>query len=263
MGGQGGLSPYRPCFRIPILISFVPYQKQQKRMDIEIITKHDLEAFRTQLLTDLERRFSKHLPPKQKQWLKSVEVRKMLKISPGTLQNLRINGTLRFTKIGGLIYYSYEDIEQLLEKGVNQNNPSGTPIEIPTIPLSFGEGSGVRSNKSPSSFSSQEGFRGLDEVGSRVRSNKSGSPEKSEYLFPFSSGAGGQSPEDSSGMRSIPSPSPLERAGVRPSPFPTVEATMMNQTPFSGPAPQGGGEGSGIKQNQTPFSFGEGSGMRS
>jgi hypothetical protein len=36
-----------------------------------------------------------------KQWLKSVDVRKMLNISPGTLQNLRINGTLRYTKIGG------------------------------------------------------------------------------------------------------------------------------------------------------------------
>ena len=53
--------------------------------------------------------------PKQKQRLKSSEVRKLLKISPGTLQNLRINGTLSFTKIGSIIYYSYEDIEAMLD----------------------------------------------------------------------------------------------------------------------------------------------------
>ncbi len=50
-----------------------------------------------------------------KQWLKSYEVRKLLNISPGTLQNLRVNGTLRYTKIGGLLYYKYEDITKLLE----------------------------------------------------------------------------------------------------------------------------------------------------
>ena len=49
-----------------------------------------------------------------KQWLKSNEVRKLLNISPGTLQNLRINGTLTFTKIGGIMYYNYSDIEKVL-----------------------------------------------------------------------------------------------------------------------------------------------------
>ena len=39
----------------------------------------------------------------------------MLNISPGTLQNLRINGTLRFTKMGGIIYYKLEDINKILE----------------------------------------------------------------------------------------------------------------------------------------------------
>jgi len=28
---------------------------------------------------------------------------------------LRVNGTLRYTKIGGLLYYKLEDIEKLLE----------------------------------------------------------------------------------------------------------------------------------------------------
>jgi hypothetical protein len=42
------------------------------------------------------------------------EVKKLLNISSGTLQNLRINGTLSYTKIGGLLYYNYKDIEKLL-----------------------------------------------------------------------------------------------------------------------------------------------------
>lgn len=94
-------------------------------MAIEIITKEDLRSFRIELLQDLKQVLSPTIPQKPKQWLKSSEVRKMLKISPGTLQNLRINGTLRFTKIGGLIYYSYEDIELLLESGIRNelNSP--------------------------------------------------------------------------------------------------------------------------------------------
>jgi len=83
-------------------------------MNVELITKEDLKQFKTEMLTEI-----KHLiKPGQgqsKQWLKSYEVRKLLNISPGTLQNLRVNGILRYTKIGGLLYYKHEDIIQLLE----------------------------------------------------------------------------------------------------------------------------------------------------
>jgi hypothetical protein len=84
-------------------------------MAIEVITKEDLQEFRHQLLNDLQQVIQSK-PQEQKQWLKSFEVRKLLKISPGTLQNLRINGTLSFTRIGSIMYYSYQDIEKLLEK---------------------------------------------------------------------------------------------------------------------------------------------------
>ncbi len=82
-------------------------------MAVEIITKDDLNLFRLQLLSDLGEMLNLK-QSQQKQWLKSAEVRKLLKMSPGTLQNLRINGTLRYTKIGGTMYYSYEDIEKML-----------------------------------------------------------------------------------------------------------------------------------------------------
>ena len=44
------------------------------------------------------------------------EVRKILKISPCTLQNLRINGTLNYNRIGGIIYYKYDDITKMLNQ---------------------------------------------------------------------------------------------------------------------------------------------------
>ena len=43
-------------------------------------------------------------------------------ISPGTLQNLRINGTLPYTKIGGVLYYDQREIMEVLERNkVNKN----------------------------------------------------------------------------------------------------------------------------------------------
>ena len=85
-------------------------------MQLEIITKDDLRQFKTELLNDIK----DIVKPQEKasEWLKSAEVRKMLNISPGTLQNLRINGTLRYTKIGGMMYYKLEDITRLLEGGI-------------------------------------------------------------------------------------------------------------------------------------------------
>jgi len=82
-------------------------------MVIDLITREDLNEFRNLLLNDLKQLIQ---PQSQqaKQWLKSYEVRKMLNISAGTLQNLRINGTLAYTKIGGLMYYKYSDIEKVM-----------------------------------------------------------------------------------------------------------------------------------------------------
>jgi hypothetical protein len=83
-------------------------------MNVELITREDLKQFKNEMLTEMKHLF-KPGQGQSKQWLKSYEVRKLLNISPGTIQNLRINGTLRYTKIGGLLYYKLEDIEKLLE----------------------------------------------------------------------------------------------------------------------------------------------------
>lgn len=87
-------------------------------MNLEIITKEDLREFKSELLAEIKKLVLLDGQGASKKWLKSNEVRRLLKISPGTLQNLRINGTLCFTRIGGIIYYKLEDINKLLEGGL-------------------------------------------------------------------------------------------------------------------------------------------------
>ena len=86
-------------------------------MQVELLTKEDLKQFGAELVQELKDAFGAGAKPPNKEWLKSNEVRKLLGISPGTLQNLRINGTLTYSKIGGMMYYRYQDIIKLLEKG--------------------------------------------------------------------------------------------------------------------------------------------------
>jgi hypothetical protein len=83
-------------------------------MNVELITKEDLKNFKTEMLNEI-RQLIRPGQSENRQWLKSADVRKLLNISPGTLQNLRINGTLRYSKIGGMMYYKMEDITKLLE----------------------------------------------------------------------------------------------------------------------------------------------------
>ena len=70
--------------------------------------------FKVDLLEEIKKLLRQSGVQPVKKWLKSPEVRKLLSISPGTLQNLRINGTLSYSKVGGAMYYDLEEIEQLL-----------------------------------------------------------------------------------------------------------------------------------------------------
>ena len=84
-------------------------------MAANIITTEDLHDFKMELLDGIKNLLNNR-SSQTKKWLKSPEVRDLLGISPGTLQNLRINGTLPYTKIGGVLYYDYQEIMQVLEK---------------------------------------------------------------------------------------------------------------------------------------------------
>ncbi|PHR95191.1 MAG: DNA-binding protein [Leeuwenhoekiella sp.] len=84
-------------------------------MPATLITTDDLREFKLELLKEIKTIINKQGTPKLKKYLKSSEVMELLQVSPGTLQNLRINGTLPFTKVGGIIYYDAEEIQQVME----------------------------------------------------------------------------------------------------------------------------------------------------
>ncbi|WP_306013269.1 MULTISPECIES: helix-turn-helix domain-containing protein [Flavobacteriaceae] len=90
-------------------------------MGATIITTEDLREFKIELLEDIKDLLQNEKGQRNKKWLKSNEVRDLLGISPGTLQNLRINGTLPYTKIGGVLYYEYHEIMEVLEKNKVHN----------------------------------------------------------------------------------------------------------------------------------------------
>ena len=81
---------------------------------LDLITKEDLDAFKKELFEKLDKLNINNEQYQEKKWLRSSEVRKLLKISAGTLQNLRIKGVLKYEKLGGIFYYGHSDIEQLL-----------------------------------------------------------------------------------------------------------------------------------------------------
>ena len=86
-------------------------------MSVNILTKEDLVFFQDELLTQIKSLINQS-PVQTKRWLKTDEVKDVLKVSASTLQTLRINGTLTYSKLGGIIYYDYEHIENVLKKNL-------------------------------------------------------------------------------------------------------------------------------------------------
>lgn len=94
-----------------------------RKMNVELITRDDLERFKSELFEQLKTIVIKPNSGEQK-WLKSYQVKNLLKISNNTLQTLRNNGTIPFTKIGGIHYYNYEDIMKVLKGEVKSKRIS-------------------------------------------------------------------------------------------------------------------------------------------
>lgn len=85
-------------------------------MPVTILTTEDLYDFKLELLEEIKKLITPQASREAKRYLKSSEVLEMLSISPGTLQNLRINGTLPYSKIGGIILYEEREIERVMEE---------------------------------------------------------------------------------------------------------------------------------------------------
>lgn len=84
-------------------------------MEIDILTRNDFEAFKVEILETIKA-YMQHSKT-EREWLRSKEVRTMLNISYGTLQNLRIKKILNPTKIEGVYYYRLSEIQAILNAG--------------------------------------------------------------------------------------------------------------------------------------------------
>jgi len=81
---------------------------------MNLATREDLELWKREVIDEVKVLIKGEIP-QPKKWVKSIEARKVLECSAGTLQNLRQNGTIEFTKIGGTLYYSMDSINENLE----------------------------------------------------------------------------------------------------------------------------------------------------
>ena len=88
-------------------------------MEIEIVTKADFNSFKIDIVNEIKK-ILQSSPTERKEWLKTSDVIDLLSCSQGTLQNLRVNGTLPFTKMGGTIYYAYSDVMKVMSQ--NKSN---------------------------------------------------------------------------------------------------------------------------------------------
>ncbi|MCC5922477.1 MAG: helix-turn-helix domain-containing protein [Crocinitomicaceae bacterium] len=89
-------------------------------MEISIVTQQDLQELKSTLLeklTELQEVLIENQASKtpEVELLKSHQVQRMLGISAGTLQNMRVNGTLPFSKVGGVIFYNKKEILDIIE----------------------------------------------------------------------------------------------------------------------------------------------------
>lgn len=85
-------------------------------MIVNMVTKEDLEDFRIKLLDEIKQVLNLKDEKSYPKSIKTKEVLRILQISPGTLQKLRITGELSYKKVGGNYYYNYKEVKQLLPK---------------------------------------------------------------------------------------------------------------------------------------------------
>jgi len=81
---------------------------------MQIATIEDLQIMEERILEEI-RSLKKSKPTDPQKWVKSKQAREILGCSPGTLSNLRQNGSIEFSKIGGTLYYSLDSINLKLE----------------------------------------------------------------------------------------------------------------------------------------------------
>ncbi|MBX2896877.1 MAG: helix-turn-helix domain-containing protein [Cyclobacteriaceae bacterium] len=78
----------------------------------DVIMLQHLEKLKSDLIAEMESKFGHH--DLKQRWLRSHQLRKLLSISHGKLQQLRTSGVLPYSRIGSVILYDYKDIERFI-----------------------------------------------------------------------------------------------------------------------------------------------------
>ncbi len=81
----------------------------------QLLIVDELYDFKRQLLSDIKTNLKEQIEQPTKKCVKSKNVRKLLAISPGNLQSLRMKGILLYKRVGGLIYPDSEEIQKMLD----------------------------------------------------------------------------------------------------------------------------------------------------
>src|SRR6202012_2467271 len=82
----------------------------------QLVTLKDLHEFKNEFLLEIKKSLKESAGQPTKKWLKTNEVCKILGVSITTLLTLRINGILPYSKIGGVLYFDYDDILRAMEE---------------------------------------------------------------------------------------------------------------------------------------------------
>ncbi len=86
-------------------------------MSVNIVTSEDLQEFRELLLGDIKDILQRHGRVSLDKYIKTTDLLEKLSVSPGTLQNMRNNGTIPYYKLAGILYYDEEEIDAILKNG--------------------------------------------------------------------------------------------------------------------------------------------------
>jgi len=79
----------------------------------EQVTKDDLRQFSLMIIDEIRKLRPEIKKDDDVEWLKSRAAKKLLSMSAGSLQNLRIAGQVRFKKVLGSYYYNKADLLKL------------------------------------------------------------------------------------------------------------------------------------------------------
>lgn len=85
-------------------------------MQVNIVTKEDLEEFRIKLMTEIKETLNVLEQKSYPKSIKTKQVLEILELSSGKLKQMRISGLITFKKVGSTYYYNYNEVKRLLPK---------------------------------------------------------------------------------------------------------------------------------------------------